>query len=855
MASLIRDLRFSQRTLAKSPGFAAIAVVTLALGIGANTAIFSLVNAVMVRNLPVRNPGSLVLFADNPHENMSINEPVPGEALNAPTGQMSVFSYPLYQDLAQHSHVFQGICAVQTPEDTLSVRGSGSESGSVQAAQGKLVSGDFFSVLGVTAAVGRMLTSADDRPGAPPVAVVSFRYWKGKLGGRASIVGSAVELDGVPMTIVGIAPRGFFGVRMQARYADFWMPLSLRPRLTLTVMPGAKDLLSDPNIYWLNMIARLKPGVSRRAANAAVNVVLREYLTAQVGSKMSRRVRRQIEHAYVSLAPGGRGLSSMRFDYAEPLHILLAVVALVLLIACANVANLLLARSTARQKEMAMRLALGARRLELIRQMLIESALLAIFGAASGALLAFWCVRLLVSLVAAKVPLNVHPNLLVFAFTAIVSLVAVVLSGLVPAVKSSRIDLVPALKSASRSATAAHSRSRFGKGLVVGQIAISLVLLVSAGLLLRTLVNLEDQNLGFQPQHVLLASVDPELAGYKPGEMPGLYHELLSRIRALPGVRFASIGGTSPMSGGSMNADVAVEGMRRRPGKSNPELVPVGPEYFEAEGMRIIAGRAISSRDASGTAPVAVVDQAFVRRFLPKGNPLGQRFSLGSSFQAPGFQIVGVVENAKYDGASEGSPPMFFVSAYQIPAGQPESLLAYVSEIEIRTAGHGAAVIAEVRRTIREVTPGLPVTRVETLNNQVSDSLRQQRAISEVTGFFGILGLVLAAIGLYGILAYNVARRTSDIGIRMALGAERGDVLGMILKETLALIALGVAIGVPLALAGGRLVAAQLYAVKPADPLTVVGATAILGCVGLLAGYLPARRAANVDPMVALRYE
>ncbi len=890
MTTIIQDLRFGLRLLGRSPGFTAVAIITLALGIGANTAIFSLVNAVLLRNLPVRDPGKLVLFADDPGESMSFNGPTPGEPLSIPSGQWTLFSYPVYRDLRDHSQLFEGICAFQTPEDGLTVRMEGLTRGAaVQVAQGKLVSGNFFSVLGVNTLLGRTLMPADDRPGAAPVAVVSFNYWQSKLGGNPAVVGQTVDVDGVPMTLVGVAPRGFFGERVEKDSADFWMPLSLRPRLTLTVMPEATSLLTDPNAYWLDLIGRLKPGVTRQQANAAVDVGFRQYLTAWAGSRLTASERQQIQHAYISLAPGGRGLSKMRFEYAEPLDILLAVVALVLLIACGNVANLLLSRATARQKEMAMRLALGATRGRLVRQVLAESVLLAAFGGVLGALLAFWGVSVLVSLVAAEVPLNVKPDLAVFAFTVAVSVIAVILSGLAPALKSTRVELIPALKSGSTASPNPHplplsqrergdhgvvgegwrcvlDKSRrpartaglrypnLGKSLVVFQIAISLLLLIGAGLLVRTLVNLEDQNLGFNPEHVLLVSVDPELVGYKTKQLPALYREIVERIRALPAVRSASIGGTSPMSGSEGGTDVSAEGQPRPRGKNHAQLVPVGPQYFATEGMRIVAGRAISSQDTAASPSVAVVNQAFARQFLPKESPLGRRFSLGSSFQPPTFEIVGVVKDAKYGSTRSAAEPAFFLSAYQ-PITGGGSMFAYVSEIEIRAAGNPAGVTAEVRRAIHEVDSNLPITDVTTLTKQVNDSLGQQRAISELTSFFGLLGLVLACVGLYGVMAYNVARRTKEIGIRMALGAQHGAVLWMVLRESLLLIAVGIAIGVPVALAASRLIASQLYGLKASDPATIAVAVFVMAGVGLLAGFLPARRAARVNPMVALRYE
>jgi predicted permease len=849
--NFIQDLRYGLRMLAKSPGFTAIAVVTLALGIGANTAIFSLLDSVMLRNLPVRDPARLVSFADNPRESMSISEPAStGDAVGQ-SGQWTLFSYPQYRHFRDQSRLFEGICAFQTPEDALSVRFEGPKArGAAQVAQGKLVSGNFFSVLGVRAAMGRPLTPEDDRPGAPPVAVVSFEYWQSKLGGEASVLGRIVDIDGVPMTLVGVMPPGFFGERVVKDSADFWMPLSLRPLVTLTVMPQVQSLLTNPNAYWLGMIGRLKPGVSRAQANAEIDGELRQYLTGLVGAKITASARNQIAHAFITLAPGGRGLSSLRFEYAQPLHILLAIVGLVLLIACANVANLLLARAAARQKEMAMRLALGATRGRVVRQLLVESVLLAASGGVAGALLAAAGVRVLVSLVAAKVPLNVTPDLTVFGFTMFVMLLTAILSGLVPALKSTQVRLIPAIKGGSVSPSTQATRLGLGRSLVALQIAVSLLLLVGAGLLIHTLANLENQNLGFSPQHVLLVNINPELAGYKSQQLPGLYRQLLDRIGALPGVRSASIGTTSPMSGGESSTEISVKDQTRPPAENTSQLVAVGPQYFETEGMRIVAGRGISTRDTAASPPIAVVNQAFVRHFLSKESSVGRRFSPGSPFQAPGFEIVGVVEDAKYGSAREETEPIFFLAAYQIA-----SVLTSVREIEVRATGDPTGLTAEVRAAIQGIDANLPITDMTPLSQQVDDSLVQQRAFSGLTGFFGILGLVLACVGLYGIMAYSVTRRTKEMGIRMALGAQRSEVLWMVLRQTLLLIGVGIAIGVPLALAAARLIASQLYGLKPSDPFTIIFAALVMAGVGLLAGFVPARRAAKVDPMVALRYE
>ncbi len=846
IAELGQDVRFGLRQLRRNPGFTTVAVLTLALGIGANTAIFSIVNAVLLRNLPVRDPGRLVLFSDNSSGTSM------GMGSGIPSGRQRTFSYPLYKDLREHSRLFQGVCAFQTSEDTLTVHVSNSTGGAAQVAQGTMVSGNFFSILGVNAVLGRTITPQDDRPSAPPVAMVSFDFWQNKLGGDPSVIGRAIDIDRVPVTMMGVTPPGFFGVRMEAHPPDFWMPLSLRPRMPLTVMPQAESLLTSPHVSWLDLIGRLKTGINSAQAQAQINGQLRQYLTGLAGTKMTAFDRQQIEHAYVELAPGGRGLSGLRFRYSEPLRILLVIAGLVLLIACANVANLMLARATARRPEMAVRLALGANRGRLIRQVLVESALLAFAGSLAGVLLALWGSSVLVALVAANVPLNVGPDLKVLGFVVGATLIAVFLSGLAPALRSAGVQLVPTLKEGFSSVAAKRKLFELSKGLVVFQIAASLLLLVGAGLLVHTLLDLERQNLGFSPEHVLLVTIDPELAAYKPKELPGLYHEVVDRVSALPGVSSASIGMTSPMSGSVTSFMISVEGRPPSHRRQVPQVVPVSPEYFETEGMRIILGRGISAQDTASSTRIAVVNKAFVNDYLLGDNPVGRRFSSGDVFKVPGFQIVGVVENARFASVREKAGPMVFLSAFQL---QSQSIFGNVNEIEVRTAGNTASITNEVRGVIHEIDSNLPITHVATLSSQVSDSLGQQRAVSGLTGLFGVLGLVLACVGLYGIMAYSVACKTHDIGIRMALGAERRDVLRLIIGQGLKLALIGVAIGIAGALALTRFLSSQLYGVKPTDPLTFIAVSLVLIAVALLACYIPARRAAKVDPMVALRYE
>jgi predicted permease len=845
LGHLLQDIGYGIRMLRKSPGFTLIAVLTLALGIGANTAIFSMVNAVMLRSLQVREPGQLVLFSDNPKEGMSVGSGLSEE------GRWQEFSLPLYQDLVRRNRLLEGICAVQSGDNTLAIRFAGNRYGTgTEIATGKLVSGNYFSVLGVDAVAGRTLTPADDQPNAPAGAVISFNYWKSKLSGDTAVVGSAVDIDGIPVTVVGVAGRGFYGVRLKQDPEDFWLPLSLRPRFSPTALPFAPRDFNDPHTAWLDLVGRLKPGVSLAQANADIDGELRQYLAGLLGSAADENDRQKLQRQYVSLAPGARGLSEMRHEYAAPLNILLTIVGFVLLIACANVANLLLSRTRVRQREMALRLALGATRGRLVRQLLAESLLLAILGGAAGVLLASWGVSVLVSLVPPKVPLNIKPDLAVCGFTVGVSLLTVLLSGLTPALKSVGAEVATALKAGSRAIGARPSRLGLGKSLVVFQIAVSLLLLIGAGLLIRSLIDLENEKLGFSPEHVLLVNVDPNLARYQPKQLPNLYRELLDRISAVPGVRSASIGSESPMSGGESYTDVSVQGESKHKNEA-VRLVMAGPRYFETEGMRIVAGRDISVQDIAASTPIAIVNRAFAQRFLPNLNPVGRRFSMGSPFKAPGMEIVGVVEDARYSSPAEKPEPAFFRPVEQMEA----FLTGFPAEIEIRAAGNPVDLAAEVRRAIQLVDSNLPIEEVTPLSSQVRDSFGQQRTISQVTGFFGFLGLVLACVGLYGIMAYNVALRTNEMGIRMALGANRSEVLRLVVGRGMLLTVIGMAAGIVCALALTRFLSSVLYGVRPTDPLTFASVSMLLASVAALASYVPARRASKLDPMVALRYE
>jgi predicted permease len=844
MGTLLQDLRYGLRMLARNPAFTAVAVLTLALGIGANTAIFNLMDAVMLKALPVQKPEQLVLFFEDSDQGMRISKGGIGEG-----GRWKYYSYPLYEYLRDHNQFFQGICAFRlVGEDRLSVNVVGRPSGeSAPEVTGHLVSGNYFSVLGVNAILGRTLSPEDDRPGARPAAVISYGYWKQNFGGDPAAVGKVVDLNGTPFTIVGVTPREFFGERVR-RSPDFWVPMVMQPQIILQ-----ESFLKDPDVYWVNLMGRLKPGATRQQAQAGVTVQLRQFLTSQAGSKISQHTRREIEKSYISLASGGPGISWLRERYSEPLHILMGVVALVLLIACANVANLLLSRAAARHREISVRLTLGASRVRLIRQMLTESLLMAGLGGALGAVFAVWGVRILVSKFAGNSSgLHVSLDLPVLSFALAICALAAILFGLVPALRSTRVELAPELKAGSFSPAATGRRWSLGKGLVAFQAAVSLLLLVGAGLFVRTLEKLEAEDLGFNRQHVLLVGIDPRLAGYKPAQLAPLYQRLIDRASALPGVRSASLAAYSPMSGNSSTGNISVEGYTPLPGRDMYiHTNIVGWRYFETLGTPILLGREIGPQDTASSPKVAVINATMAHDFFGDQNPVGRRFGFGDDPKHSGdIEIVGVAAEAKYSNLRQKPERMVF-----LPVLQMQGDAAYAWELELRTTGDPRGAASEVRNALAGIDKGLPVTRLKTLSEQVDDSLDQERTISQLSSFFGLLALTLACVGLYGVMAYVVARRTNEMGIRMALGARSGDVLWMVLREALFLVLVGIALGIPAAIGAGHLISSLLFGLTPSDPVAISLATMLLVAVAVLAGYLPARRASRVDPMVALRYE
>lgn len=835
--SVLKDLRYSWRGLLRRPAFTIVALVILALGIGANTAIFTLINAVVLKPLPVSKPEELVLFSDAASEGTSTMDEG-----DVPTGRTR-FSYATFNYIREHDPSFQELSAFRSGDSQVSVRRPETQGAAAERATAHLVSGSYFEVLGVAPLQGRVLTKQDDSDAAQPAAVISNGYWQQKLGGDPQVVGRTILLNNTAFTIVGVMPPGFFGVRVR-RSPDYWVPLVFQPQIELR-----KPFRDDKNVYWLNMVGRLKSGVSIAQAQATVDNEFRQYLTDRAGSQPAEDVREAIQKAGITLAPGARGISGLRAFYARALNMLMVIVALVLLIACANVGNLQLSRAAARQAEISLRQALGASRARLVRQLLTESLLLALIGGVAGIVLAQWAVSVLVTRVASTSPLNVQPDASILLFTLGISIASGVLFGIAPALKATSVDLTSALK--EKSARGRKSWFNLGSMLVVTQVAVSLVLLVGAGLFARSLINLQQEDLGFNRDNVLLVGVDTRLAGYKPEDLSSVYRQLYDRLSTLPNVRSATIASYSPMQGTATNSTITVRGYT--PAKDEDVVVSsiqIGPNFPETLGVPLLMGRAIGLQDTPNSAKVAVVSQSFAKSFFHDENPLGRRATFGDPSDKDDFEIVGVLADSKYESAKEKPDRTVYTPILQVQDQQ-----SFANVFELRTSGDPLALAAEVRAAIAQVNDKVPVLNVTSLRVQTDESLHQEKLTTQLVSFFGLLGLLLSCVGLYGIMAHAVVRRTNEIGIRMALGAERNDIVWMVLRESLLLVGLGLVVGIPAAWAAANLISSQLYGVRPSDPVSLVTAALALTAVAALAGYLPARKASRVNPLIALRYE
>jgi predicted permease len=841
ISELRQDFVYGARLLAKSPGFTTVAVLSLALGIGANTAIFSLIDTVLLKMLPVKDPQQLVALTDPTSAGVSIG---------SSTGERDILSTREFEALRDRTQSFSGMFAAQSQLDrnNASIAGKAPEE-----LRTRLVSGGYFSVLGATTAVGRPFTAADERgPGSAPYAVISYAFWQRRFGGSLSALDTRIHIAKADLTIIGVAQPHFLGENV-GEAPDLWIPLDMQPQ----IMPGRMWLEDDPahiaeKVMWLHAIGRLKPGISRKQAQANVDVVFKQ-VVAEEFAKLSQS-QPDILKQNLKLHDAGAGVSSLRGNFADPLYVLMAVVALVLVIACANVANLLLARASARQKEMGVRLALGAGRARIVRQFLTESLMLSVAGGLLGSLLAVYGVHSLVALVGNRpgsVALDARPDLRVLAFTIGVSLLTGLVFGLAPAWRSARVNVSSTLKEAGRGLTAGSAKIGAGKILVIGQIALSVMLLIGAGWFIRTLRNLEDVDLGYQREKLALVDVDFLSAGYSGERLPIAYNEVRDRLARIPGVRGVTYSQNGLFSGSESGDEITVEGYKpHKPDDLGARFDRIGPDYFATVGIPILLGRDIGPQDVESAESVCVVNEAFAKFYFGAQNPIGKHVTDEFPDTRKTFSIVGVARNARDHSLRGEVPRRFYLSALQ-PLGHFSPGLNY----EIRTLGEPGAAIQAARKAILAYDPAIPIGGAQPFVTMLDDNLRQQRIIAQLSTVFGGLALLLAAIGLYGVLSYAVAQRTNEIGIRMALGAERGTVVRMVLRETAVLIAIGLAAGVPASLACARLIQSKLFGLKPADPVTLGAAVGIMIAVAIGSGYLPARRASRVDPLIALRYE
>ena len=888
MQTLIQDLRYGLRMLLKSPGFTVVAILMLALGIGANTAIFSLIDGILMRGLPVQDAEHLMVLrwsarkAPEIHSQSSYGDCARSQFSRHGESSGCSLSMPFFNDVASQAKAFSSVAAFANA-GSMNLSGNGTAS----VLNGQAVSGGFFPLLGIRAAEGRLIAPTDDSVSAPPVVVLSYAYWKREFGGSPSAIERTVRLNNVPFTIVGVTDPKFDSLS-PGRVYDAWVPLSVLTQLN--PQPWVKARATDPYSWWLVVIGRLKPGVGRLQAQAAVATLFRNDML-----NGAKPLSKPEDDPKLDALPAQSGLTGATTEISGELYVLMMAVGIVLLIACANVAGLLLSRATSRQKEIAVRLALGAGRGRIVRQLLTESVLLSLAGGALGILFAVWGTRAIVSFFTSGSddPFGFNPGIdgRVLLFTFAAAVVTGIIFGLAPAFRSTRVDLAPALKEGTRS-SAAEGRSggrwfSLGNGLVVAQVALAVVVLVGAGLLVRTLQNLRNVDPGFDTRNLLTFGLDPNLIGYKTPQVEAFYRELQERIAAIPGVESVSYSNSTLLSGNLWSTGFHLEGTPKDQ-NSEADYLPVGAGFFSTMHMQLLSGRNFSSADfaeaeaaaererlradalkakegglpaPSGSAAVpesaakeaavpVIVNKTFVQKYFPNVNPLGVHFGKQEAdpekgdWANPGWEIVGVVGDAKYQDLRSPIDPTMYVPS---SGGN--------TNFEVRTRMNPTAVIASIRSIVSQMDSNLPLSNVHTQAEVIDQLLSQERMIAKLAGFFGMLALVLACIGLYGLLSYEVSRRTREIGIRMALGAQRRGVLRLVVGQGIVLAIAGAMVGIGVALGVTRYLKSMLYDIHANDPVTITGVAIVLVLVAIAACYIPARRAMRVDPMVALRYE
>ena len=836
LRDLWQDLRYGARGLRRSPGFAVMVVLTLALGIGANAAIFSLVNAVLLRPLPVREPGQLVLYTAADRG---------GRVLGLPTndaGRLGLFTYPLYKELRDGDRAVE-LAAQDSNLETSVVRGPGPADDSNERAEGRTVSANFFSVLGVPAHRGRTFLPEDETaPGANPVVVLSHGYWQRRFGSSDEILGQRLTINGTPYTVVGVTPPGFTGADT-GRFTDLWVPVTMANEF------GRFGLdLNHRNYWWMTLVGRLPAGTSLETVQTRATAILQRYLAVDpsLAPNIQQRTRARIQ-----LENGSTGTSQMRRAFREPLLVLMAGVGLLLLIVCLNVSYLLLARATRRQYELSIRTALGASRMRLVRQLLAEGLLLALLGAIVGALLTHWLEGGLLALVSSgddrPLGLDTSPDGQVIWFVALLALGTALVIGLVPALQASRANLPQAMRANAAAVTTGGSRRLLSRILLVSQVAFSVVLLVGAGLLSGSLGKLRQVRSGFDEEHVLLAKVNVQMSGLEGEAAQRVYDDVERRVGAIPGVHAVSLSVPDVLTGGGLGWGISFPGTSRQP--MGVQFYLVTPGYFETMGMKLLRGRPFARTDGPGAPRVAVVNETMAKKAFGGAEALGQRISMDGTHDV---EVVGVVSDVRsYDLRRPASSVLYLTLAQ--PHGTPATLLP--SSLEVRAAGDPSLLAHQVRRAVRDAHSGLPFMNVRTLKAQVDRTLVKDRLLATLATGFGLAALFLVAVGLYGVIAQWAAQRTREIGVRMALGATSGGVRWMVLRQGVVLVLVGLVLGIPAALAASRLLQGLLFGVQPMDPKTVTVAALAMFAVAALAAYLPARRASRVDPMAALRCE